>query len=123
MPLPTGDLRMRSDFGTLVDTDVGVDDTLALFVLMQIAPRSAIDVAVTFGNVPIDQALSNLGLLTAVSGLAPHRILSGSSAPISGDPDFATDVHGFDGLATLQSRPGGVRHQFSQPTISSKAQN
>ena len=39
-----------------VDTDAGVDDMLALFILMTGFLPSETDVAVTFGNVPVDQA-------------------------------------------------------------------
>ena len=89
----------------LVDTDAGVDDILALFVLMQIAPPSTIDVAVTFGNVTLDQALSNVALFSFVSGLSPHKVFRGSSAPILGKPRFATDVHGPDGLGGITNLP------------------
>lgn len=85
----------------LVDTDAGVDDVLALFVLMQICSPSAIDLAVTFGNVPLEQAISNAALLSFVSGLTPRKMLRGSSRPLSGEPRFATHVHGADGLGGI----------------------
>jgi purine nucleosidase len=91
----------QSEF--LVDTDAGVDDILALFVLMQIRSPSAIDVAVTFGNVTLEQAMSNVGLLSFVSGLDPRKMLRGCSGPLSGEPHFATNVHGADGLGGITS--------------------
>ena len=87
----------------LVDTDAGVDDILALFVLMQICSPSAIDLAVTFGNVTLEQAMSNVALLSFVSGLTPRKMLRGSSGPLSGEPHFATNVHGVDGLGGITS--------------------
>jgi purine nucleosidase len=89
----------------LVDTDAGVDDILALFILLQSVPESSIDVAVTYGNVPLDQAISNVSLLSLISGLTPDQILRGSSAPLFGEPSFATDVHGLDGLGGITSSP------------------
>lgn len=89
----------------LVDTDAGVDDTLAMFVLMQIAPASTIDIAVTFGNVPLEQAMSNVSLFSAISGFAPRKVLRGSSGPLRGEPRFAADVHGVDGLGGLTELP------------------
>jgi uridine nucleosidase len=89
----------------LVDTDAGVDDTLALFVLMQIAPPSVIDVAVTFGNVPLEQAMRNVGLLGFISGLVPRKVFCGSSGPLHGAAAFAADVHGVDGLGGVSRLP------------------
>src|SRR5258708_12058113 len=87
----------------LVDTDAGVDDILALFVLMQICSPSAIDLAVTSGNVTVEQAMRNVALLSFVSGLTPRKMLRGSSGPLSGEPHFATNVHGVDGLGGITS--------------------
>ncbi|WP_035672846.1 nucleoside hydrolase [Bradyrhizobium liaoningense] len=89
----------------LVDTDAGVDDTLAMFVLMQSAPASTIDIAVTFGNVPLEQAMSNVSLFSAISGFPPRKVLRGSSGPLRGEPRFAADVHGVDGLGGITELP------------------
>lgn len=82
----------------LIDTDAGVDDILAIFVASQVARQWTLDLAVTFGNVPIDQALANIAMFDAVSGFAPHRLFVGSPSPLLGEPQFALDVHGADGL-------------------------
>jgi inosine-uridine nucleoside N-ribohydrolase len=82
----------------LIDTDAGVDDILAIFVAAQIARHWSLDLAVTFGNVPINQALENIAVFDAVSGFAPQRLFMGSSSPLLGEPQFAFDVHGADGV-------------------------
>jgi inosine-uridine nucleoside N-ribohydrolase len=82
----------------LFDTDAGVDDILALFVLFELFPETPIDVAVSFGNVARDQALRNVGLFLELSGVSPRRTFRGRAAPIRGEPQFATDVHGADGI-------------------------
>ena len=89
----------------LVDTDAGVDDMLALFILMTSVLPSEIDVAVTFGNVPLDQAMRNVALFSFISGLAPRRLLRGSARPLVGEPQFATNVHGHDGLGGITNLP------------------
>ena len=88
-----------------VDTDAGVDDMLALFILMTGFLPSETDVAVTFGNVPVDQAISNLALFSFISGLTPRRLLRGSARPLVGEPQFATNVHGHDGLGGITNLP------------------
>src|SRR5262245_10636075 len=96
---------MTAEFAMLVDTDAGVDDALALFVLAQVARAATIDVAVTFGNVPLDQAMSNVSLISSLSGLSSRRVFRGSAAPLVGEPRFATDVHGHDGLGGVTDLP------------------
>jgi len=93
---------------TLIDTDAGTDDMLALFLLFSIVPPSQIDIAVSFGNVPLERAMRNVGLFTRLRGLAPHRQLRGAGRPLYGEPYKATDVHGADGL-------GGVVMQGAYP--------
>jgi len=88
----------------LIDTDAGVDDMRALFVLFQIVPESVVDVAVTFGNVPLDQASYNVGLFSLVSGFNPRQMFRGLSGPFHGEPHFAFDVHGGDGLSGITHR-------------------
>jgi purine nucleosidase len=99
------------DSKTLVDTDAGVDDILALFVLRQNVPGSMVDVAVTFGNVPLKQAMSNVALFLSVSQLAVRNVLRGSSSPRLGNASFATNVHGGDGLGGITKLP-----QWKPPT-------
>jgi purine nucleosidase len=101
----------------LVDTDAGVDDMLALFVLMQMMSPSSIDAAVTFGNVSLNQAISNVRLFSDISGLAPRKILSGSTEPLLGEPHFALHVHGGDGLGGITRSPSWPPPTF-QPSIS-----
>jgi purine nucleosidase len=82
----------------LVDTDAGVDDLLALYVLSRLLPASTIALAATYGNVSLDQAVCNVSILVGVSGVRPHVVFRGSAAPLHTDPHFALDVHGEDGI-------------------------
>ena len=93
-----------TNFELLIDTDAGVDDMLALFLLLNLVPPSTVDVAVTFGNVPRDQAICNVSLFSRLSGFIPRRILQGRACPLQGEPRFALDVHGEDGLGGVTRR-------------------
>src|SRR5215210_5846038 len=83
---------------TLIDTDAGTDDMLALFLLFHLAPASQVDIAVSFGNVPLERAIRNVAMLMELRGLSPQRLLRGAARPLQGEPYVATDVHGDDGL-------------------------
>lgn len=87
----------------LIDTDAGVDDMLALFLLFSLAPAGSVDIGVTYGNVPLERAIRNVALFAQLSGRAPQRVLRGAAGPLHGKALAATDVHGDDGL-------GGVTH-------------
>jgi inosine-uridine nucleoside N-ribohydrolase len=85
----------------LVDTDAGVDDMLALFLLFRLVPAATVDVAISYGNMPRAQAIRNVRLFSMLSEFAPRRILEGRAAPLHGDAPFALDVHGEDGLGGM----------------------
>ena len=108
---------MTNGLKILVDTDAGVDDILALFVLLQMASPSSIDAAVTFGNVSLNQAISNVSLFSHISSLPPRKILSGSAGPLLGEPHFALGVHGDDGLGGVTSLPSWRPPMF-KPSVS-----
>lgn len=93
-----------TDHKILMDTDAGVDDMLALFIFFYNVPVSLVDVAVTFGNVPLDQASRNVGLFSLISGFNPQRVFRGLPGPFHGEPHFALDVHGEDGLSGITHR-------------------
>src|SRR5262245_14477326 len=92
----------------LVDTDAGVDDLLALFVLTRLRCSPAFHLAVTFGNVPVDRALENVSILASLAGTAPARLFRGHARPLRGEAHFAYDVHGEDGI-------GGASRKANPP--------
>jgi len=89
---------------TLIDTDAGTDDMLALFLLLHLVPAAQVDIAVSFGNVPLERALRNVALFAQLRALWPHRLLRGAARPLQGEPYKATDVHGDDGLGGVVKR-------------------
>jgi inosine-uridine nucleoside N-ribohydrolase len=103
----------------LIDTDAGVDDILAIFIATR--TEWAIDFAVSFGNIPINQAIYNIALFDTVSGFTPERFFVGSSSPILGAPRFAFDVHGVDGLGGNSSFLGRAPDQPATYDLFKKA--
>jgi inosine-uridine nucleoside N-ribohydrolase len=100
----------------LLDTDGGVDDLLALFMLSRMVPSSApLDISVTFGNVPLDRAVANVSTLVGLGGIAVGTVLRGSVAPVRGSSEFAFDVHGSDGIGGMSRKP-----EWSMPLLPTK---
>jgi inosine-uridine nucleoside N-ribohydrolase len=92
---------------TLIDTDAGVDDMLALLLLYSLTRPEALDIGVTFGNVPLERAIRNVALFMQLRDVAPRQVLRGSVAPLVGKAWSAENVHGDDGV-------GGVtREKYS----------
>jgi len=100
-----------------IDTDVGVDDALALMFAWHHAEASIELITTVAGNVPIRTATRNArgltGLLADVNrGSAVQQvppIAQGASRPLRGALETATHVHGSDGLAgasALRHRDG-----------------
>jgi len=93
----------------IFDTDPGIDDAMALYVL---ARHPAIDlqaVTTVFGNASVEVTTHNAQALCAKFGIqAP--VARGASGPLQPNPDlkFSTHVHGDDGL-------GGAKHLL--PTV------
>jgi inosine-uridine nucleoside N-ribohydrolase len=91
----------------LLDTDAGVDDILALLLLLRCPDfLDLAGITVVAGNTHLDQCLANVrrGLfatsLFADGGPDLSRILlaAGAEEPLARPPFYALDVHGPDGL-------------------------
>jgi len=95
----------KSERKILIDTDGGVDDLLALFVVSRLVPPPSLHVAVTFGNVPRDRALQNVSMLAALQAIQFGAVLRGRTRPLEGVPEFALRVHGSDGIGGASNQP------------------
>lgn len=93
-----------------IDTDLGVDDALALFVAARIPAIRIAAISTVFGNVPLAMATRNARLMRQVLPLEPELpIFAGAGGPFGGGAVAdATEVHGEDGLggATASIEPG-----------------
>ncbi|SDQ71352.1 nucleoside hydrolase [Pseudovibrio sp. Tun.PSC04-5.I4] len=91
---------MPGKFVFVVDTDGGVDDAIALMML--IGAGKQIDFITTcFGNVNLDQATQNILDVLAVCN-ADIPVHKGAAGPFVGETLDATYVHGKDGLGDVE---------------------
>jgi inosine-uridine nucleoside N-ribohydrolase len=87
----------------VLDTDIGVDDSLAVYIFAKHSfPSSAL--VTSFGNVPENEVYLNAKLCAEVFGFN-GRLYRGASKPLKGKAPDAKYVHGNDGL-------GGARLAF-----------
>lgn len=84
------------------DTDMGVDDALALCLALR-SPEIRIEAITTVhGNVSRDQATANVLRVLGVEGVtAPPTVTPGAAKPLRREPVHAKDVHGADGLGGI----------------------
>lgn len=93
----------------VVDTDGGIDDALA--IMMLIGSSKQLDLITTsFGNVPLDQATQNILDTLAVCG-ANVPVYKGAARPQQGDAIDATNFHGPDGLGLVKRPPNALAPQ------------
>jgi inosine-uridine nucleoside N-ribohydrolase len=81
-----------------IDTDMGVDDGLALLLADRLLPAVAA-ISTVFGNVPVDVATRNALIFRALLGRAQSwPILQGAARAAGGGLRRAIEVHGEDGM-------------------------
>ena len=86
----------------LIDTDPGIDDALALLLVLSTPGASVEAVTAAAGNVPVDQAVRNIfRILDVVRPTPMPKTARGASAPLKRSLVTAGHVHGDDGLGNL----------------------
>jgi inosine-uridine nucleoside N-ribohydrolase len=89
-----------------IDTDMGVDDGLALVFASWLLGDRLIAVSTVFGNVGVEIATQNARIFRRLLKLErPFSIFVGASSASDGFVRYAFEVHGDDGL-------GGATHTF-----------
>src|SRR5215470_8538152 len=93
---------------TLIDTDPGIDDALALLLAWN-SPELAVEAITTVaGNVPVDAATRNLDRLLALRRPSPRpRVGVGAAAPLARPLSTAERYHGADGMGDASDWPEG----------------
>nr|WP_290666168.1 nucleoside hydrolase [Ardenticatena sp.] len=91
-----------------VDTDVGIDDAIALLMLLRAPDLTIIGIGGVDGNCPLDAVMRNIAIVLDVAGAAPIPVYRGATRPLMGTRPTFDIVHGDDGL-------GGVAHHFGSP--------
>ncbi len=89
----------------IIDTDLGIDDALALLYLLGSAEAQIEAITTVHGNVAVDVATANVLEVLSIAGVEmPPEIARESAGPLSLQCVNATHVHGEDGLGGWTKR-------------------
>ncbi|NMI00706.1 nucleoside hydrolase [Pseudonocardia acidicola] len=93
----------------IIDTDPGVDDTVALVLALQSPEADVRAVTVSFGNVGIEKTFANARRVLALAGRPDIPVAAGAARPLVHEQEeWAPEWHGADGL-------GGRSAEFPEP--------
>ncbi len=81
-----------------IDTDMGVDDALALHTANRIFRAALKTVSTVWGNVPLATATRNAMVLRALLPKARFAVVAGAARALDGHVRNAHHFHGSDGL-------------------------
>jgi len=89
----------------ILDTDPGIDDAVAMAVLLRACGGRVRLVLTTYGNVSVDNTTRNALRLLALLGAGEIPVIRGAERPGPGNAVYedASYIHGGDGLGGLQS--------------------
>jgi purine nucleosidase len=86
----------------IVDTDVGIDDAVALLMLLAHPTVKLLAITTVMGNVPLAQATQNVVTILNIAQAPVIPIYSGCAKPLlQYNPQDARYVHGNDGLGGM----------------------
>jgi inosine-uridine nucleoside N-ribohydrolase len=88
----------RGSVRTILDTDPGVDDALALLLAMRSSELKIEAITAVAGNVPLELTLPNALRMVEVSGRTDIPVAPGAKAPMMRRLVTAAYVHGENGL-------------------------
>ncbi|KAK9170436.1 hypothetical protein Syun_002576 [Stephania yunnanensis] len=90
----------------IIDTDPGIDDSMAIFMAFQSPEIEVIGLTTIFGNVATKDATRNALLLCEIAERPDVPVAEGSYEPLKrGEPRVADFVHGSDGLGNISLPP------------------
>ncbi|KAL2487204.1 Uridine nucleosidase 1 [Abeliophyllum distichum] len=86
----------------IIDTDPGIDDSLAILMAFQSQDLEILGLTTIFGNVSTEDATRNALLLCEIAGHPDVPVAEGSAEALKrGKPQIADDFHGSDGLGNI----------------------
>lgn len=95
-----GDVEGREKI--IIDTDPGIDDSMAIFMAFQSPQLEILGLTTIFGNVSTEDGTRNALLLCEIAGCPGLPVAEGSPEPLKGGkPRICDFVHGSDGLGNL----------------------
>jgi len=88
----------------IIDTDVGIDDAIALLMILAQPDIEIEAVTTVFGNVPLAQVTRNAAVILEMIKATAVPLYQGGSKPLlQAEPLHALEVHGDDGLGGMSS--------------------
>ncbi|NLT58196.1 MAG: nucleoside hydrolase [Clostridiales bacterium] len=103
----------------ILDTDPGVDDAIAMLMLMGSPDIDLLAIAAVGGNVGLASTLHNALCLTELAGRTDIPVYAGAEQPLLQRLETAEDIHGRRGLGPLElpaptkrAEPGEVGELF-----------
>ena len=95
----------------LLDSDTGVDDSLAILVVLAMPGVELLGIGSTYGNCRTGQAARNALCTLEAAGADQVPVAEGVPEPAGAEPliAFAAPVHGSDGLGDAGFRPARLR--------------
>ena len=89
----------------ILDADPGIDDAVAMAVLLRACKERVKLVFATYGNIPLEKSTRNALSLLALLGANDIPVVRGAAQPGPGNAVYedASYIHGGDGLGGLQS--------------------
>jgi purine nucleosidase len=97
----------------LIDTDTAADDAVAILMALRAPDVDVVALTTVAGNVSLAQATQNALLTLEVAGRTDVPVHAGAAAPLDHELEFATDVHGPDGLSGMGRPVAGASHPDS----------
>jgi uridine nucleosidase len=86
----------------IIDTDPGIDDTMAIFMAFENPELEILGLTTTFGNVATEDATRNALLLCEIAGRTDVPVAEGSPGPLKGGRTRVADfVHGSNGMGDI----------------------
>ncbi|KAK4419357.1 Uridine nucleosidase 1 [Sesamum alatum] len=90
----------------IIDTDPGIDDSMAIFMAFQSPELEILGLTTIFGNVTTEDATRNALLLCEIAGCPDVPVAEGSPEPLKrGTPRICDFVHGSNGLGNVVLPP------------------
>jgi purine nucleosidase len=98
----------------IIDTDVGIDDAIAILMALADPEWQIVGICGVSGNVGLDHVMRNIGIVLDAAGSNPTPIFRGASQPLLAPPHHVPSVHGQDGLGDV-GWPASARPIAAEP--------
>ena len=104
----------------IIDTDCGIDDAVAILMACAHPAAEIVGITTVNGNVDRDCVTRNVCDLLAYTGAAEIPVYAGASRPLLQDSVPASEIHGPNGLGTVELPVSGKRAE-TEPAPSAVA--